>query len=619
MSENAAASPQQPSSPRRRPVWAVGLGLLVIAAGAVAWWATHSHKALAPANALALEKLGLSRPDALLESTSLSRLPKDLLSVPFLRETLTEDFVFYYEAHADRLGLIGSLRRIVYEHDLHVQDNLIEQLLDQPADVALWRGADGRLRDFLLVLDRGGLAKIMEPIALAAMDDKQLSKIGELKVAGDKVPLYRLNYNYNRSLLFASRGDKLVVLSNPDKFYDPDATATLTTPAPAPAATPVKADAAAASEADGEDESALDVPPDRAAITDDDFGKADETTPGRVSAAAMASLLNGDKLFPEAFGLAARAPNVKARISVGASVLAMGYQRFIPNFSGLRFDMDEQGWHSFLALDEQQQDPNFDFQPIWQAMPMGASACVALPVIAEQQQPLLVSLGATAPMAKALTEHMNGAAGLCWYADSRLYTPLLVAQLDDDSDRVDGDLGKFFDSVIGADEPKAPNRKFPVQEQNDKGVHQWQRQVSSNFGQYAVATAQDPQTVSGKGFFKVNLARHGSTLVFSLDDKLVQKSLSTLDKHFPPLADVLPKDAVTPLYFGPASLAQLMQQETLDSLPQDLEPVFRNAAQTFLLPKLTKLSGYEKYALTLPAGSKPNGHWQWLPLQWRAL
>jgi uncharacterized protein YfaA (DUF2138 family) len=75
---------------------------------------------------LAGDKLGLSRPDALLETRSLSQLPKDLLTVPFLKATLTEDFVFYYETHADRLGLIGSLRRIIYEHDLKLQDSLIE-------------------------------------------------------------------------------------------------------------------------------------------------------------------------------------------------------------------------------------------------------------------------------------------------------------------------------------------------------------------------------------------------------------------------------------------------------------------------------------------------------------
>lgn len=552
---------------RRWPAIVVGVCLVAGVAAGMGWL---MHKNKAPAPQLAAEKLGMSRPDGLLETHSLSQLPKDLLAVPFLKETLTEDFVFYYQTHADRLGLIGSLRRIIYEHDLKLQDSLIEQLFDQPADVALWRGADGRLRDFLLVMDRGGLAKLLEPLAKVALDDSQLSKIAEVKVGADDVALYQLTYNASKALLFASHGDKLVVLSNPAKLYDPQSGAT--------------------------------------------------QEAGSVSTQAIAALLNGDKLFPEAFGLQPREPQVKQRLSVNASVLAMGYQRFIPNFAGLRFDMDDKGWHSFLAMDELDDQPSFDFKPVWQAMPMGASACVALPLAPGQQKPLLVKLGAEEGVAQALTDHMAGAAGMCWYADSRLYTPLVVASLNDkDSAKLDGDLGKLFGSMVGAYESKVDEHAFPVTEKQEGQTHQWQRQVSSNFGPYAAKDAEDPDAISGKAFMRVSLARHGSTLLFSLDDKLVDKALGTLDKRFPPMAEVVPKDVLMPVYFGPDSMAQLMQQETLDSLPQDMEPVFYNAAQTWLIPKLRTLGGYGKYALTLPEGSEPDGHWQWLPLEWKAL
>ncbi len=570
MSENTAfpsagvPGSEQPGSKRRWPALLMGLCLVAAAVTGV------GCKPKTSVAELPGDKLGLSRPDGLLETHSLAQLPKDLLAVPFLRDTLTEDFVFYYQAHADRLGLIGSLRRIIYEHDLKLQDNLIEQLLDQPADIALWRGVDGRLKDFLLVMDRGGLAKLLEPLAKAALDDSQLSKLAELKVGGDAVTLYQLNFNANRSLAFASHGDKLVVLSNPVQLYD--------------------------------------------------LASGVSDVHGAVSTAALEALLKGDKLFPEAFGLEARKPEVQQRLAVNSSVLAMGYQRFIPNFAGLRFDMDDKGWHSYLAMEEQENQPDFDFKPIWQAMPMGASACVALPLAAQQQKPLLVKLGAEESVAQALTEHMAGTAGLCWYADSRLYTPLLVAGLKDkDSAKLDADLGKLFGSMVGSRESKVAERIFPVVEQHNGDVHQWQRQVSSNFGPYPARQAKDPQAITGRAFMQVSLARHGSTLVFSLDDKLVTKALGTLDKRFPPLADVVPKDALMPIYLGPQSLAQLVQQETFDSLPQDMEPVFNNAAQTYLVPKLRTLGGYGKYALTLPEGSEPNGHWQWLPLQWQAL
>ncbi len=562
-----AADAPAANTSRRWPALVIGLCLVAGVAGGLGWFL---NKPKAPPAELASDKLGMGRPDGLLETHSLSQLPKDLLAVPFLKETLTEDFVFYYQAHADRLGLIGSLRRIIYEHDLKLQDSLIEQLFDQPADVALWRGADGRLKDFLLVMDRGGLAKVLEPLAKVALGDTQLSKLAEIKVAGDVVPLYQLTYNNSKALLFASHGDKLVVLSNPAKLYDAG------------------------------------------------HGPVDE--PGMVSTESLEALLGGQKLFPEAFGLQPRAPEVKQRLSVNSSVLAMGYQRFIPNFAGLRFDMDDKGWHSFLAMDELENQPDFDFKPIWQAMPMGASACVTLPLAAEQQKPLLVKLGADDAVAQALTEHMAGAAGLCWYADSRLYTPLLVASLnDDDSAKLDGDLGNLFGSMVGAYEGNVAEHAFAVVEKQEGQTHQWQRQVSSNFGPYKAKDAEQPDAITGKAFMRVSLARHGSTLLFSLDDKLVDKALGTLDKRFPPMADVVPKDLLMPIYFGPDSMAQLMQQETLDSLPQDMEPVFYNAAQTYLIPKLRTLGGYGKYALTLPKGSEPDGHWQWLPLEWKAL
>ncbi|MDR9752949.1 DUF2138 domain-containing protein [Pseudomonas sp. SZMC_28357] len=570
MSDNTASPANEAPGAKPSRRWPLIVGGLVLVAGVAAGMGWLLHKPKAPMPELAAEKLGMSRPDGLLETHSLSQLPKDLLAVPFLKETLTEDFVFYYQTQADRLGLIGSLRRIIYEHDLKLQDSLIEQLFDQPADVALWRGADGRLKDFLLVMDRGGLAKLLEPLAKVALDDTQLSQLSEVKVGGVTVALYQLRYNASKSLVFASHGDKLVVLSNPSKLYD--------------------------SEADAPEDS------------------------GGVSTQAIAALLNGEKLFPEAFGLPPRAPEVKQRLSVNASVLAMGYQRFIPNFAGLRFDMDDKGWHSYLAMDELEDQPDFDFKPIWQAMPMGASACVALPLAAEQQKPLLVKLGADDSVAQALTEHMAGAAGLCWYADSRLYTPLLVASLkDSDSGKLDGDLGKLFGSMVGAYEGKVPDKAFPVVEKHDGNLHQWQRQVSSNFGPYAAKDAEQPDAITGKAFMRVSLARQGSTLLFSLDDRLVDKALGTVDKRFPPMADVLPKDLLMPVYFGPDAMAQLMQQETLDSLPQDMEPVFFNAAQTYLMPKLKTLSGYGKYALTLPEGAEPDGHWQWLPLEWKAL
>ncbi|MGH8500776.1 MAG: DUF2138 family protein, partial [Methylococcales bacterium] len=131
--------------------------------------------------------------------------------------------------------------------------------------------------------------------------------------------------------------------------------------------------------------------------------------------------------------------------------------------------------------------------------------------------------------------------------------------------------------------------------------------------------ASDPSLLKSSGFFNVSLARQGDMLIFSLDDKLVDQSLATLAKHYPSLSDQLPQDSIVPLYLAPETLAPLLQQEALDSLPESLEPVFRNAAATHLLPRLGKLSGYGKVALTMPADTEPDEQWQWLPITWKSL
>lgn len=125
----------------------VSAAVVIILAGGVATLAmmkNTSHKEpimtkWVPHNNLQVD---VTRPDVLIESRSLSQLPSDILTLPFLKNTLTEDFVFYYQNNADRLGIAGSLQRIIFEHQLTLKDSLINELLDQPAQIALWR--DGK-------------------------------------------------------------------------------------------------------------------------------------------------------------------------------------------------------------------------------------------------------------------------------------------------------------------------------------------------------------------------------------------------------------------------------------------------------------------------------------------
>lgn len=314
----------------------------------------------------------------------------------------------------------------------------------------------------MVVLKRGGLARVLEPLAHIAADDQQLRKVGEL--AGTSV--YRLRYGNDKAMLFLSKGDRLLLLSNPRMLFD-------------------------------------------------DGGESDDSPLNAPASEDTEALLDGDELFPERFGLPGRG-ELRQRITLNASVLAMGYQRFIPSFAGVRFEKGEQGWSSYLALNEVERQPPLDFAPVWQAMPMGASACVALPVTPGLYGVMLERLGAEQKMAQAFSEHLSGAAGLCWYASSRLHSPLLVGQLSAPaSAELDDELGKLFGRVIGAKEAKVEGGSFPVEDRVDGQTRRWTRQVSSNFGAYPASQADNPDSISGRAFFRIGMARHGRTLLFS--------------------------------------------------------------------------------------------------------
>lgn len=508
--------------------------------------------------------LALQRPDALIESASLGSLPKDLLSVPLLRDTLTEDLLFYYQSNADRLGLLGSLRRIIYEHDLQLRDSLLDELLDQPAEVALWRGEDGKLKHFLLLIQRGGLAKLLEPLAHIALDDSQLSQVAELRVDGAKVALYRLNYLANRSLLLASYGDKLLLMSDPGMLL------------------------------------------------------ADDQRLARDASESVESLLDGDDPFPARFALEPRQQQ-QQRIVIGGEYLALGYQRLLPALAGLRFEKSAQGWSSYLALRQLEDQAQLDFTPIWQSMPLGASACVAVPVARESIKALLAGLGVDNKAGAELQKQLGSSAGLCWYPDSRLHSPLLVTQLKQTSAQLDATIGGLFEQMVGAYEPNAPGGRLPVSSRSDGDNLIWQREVGSNFGPYPAAQSSSEEFLVSQGFFRISLARQDKTLLFSLDERLLLRALDTLHKRFPAMAEVLPKKGPVPAYLAPEGLAQLFEQETLEALPASYEPVLRNAAQVHLLPKLKALGNYPPLALSLPGDSEADDDWQWLPLEWNAL
>jgi uncharacterized protein YfaA (DUF2138 family) len=101
-------------------------------------------------------------PDAVILTHQLAKLPKDTLAHPWLKEILTEDFINYYETNERRLSIQGILRRLSYEHHTTMLDGLLTAILNNPAEIALWKSYDGKLKTYLMILRSSGIAAMLQ-------------------------------------------------------------------------------------------------------------------------------------------------------------------------------------------------------------------------------------------------------------------------------------------------------------------------------------------------------------------------------------------------------------------------------------------------------------------------
>lgn len=564
----------------RKKIAFLGVGLLglLIVAGIViqAVWRPFGKHGKVNTSEIVLD---IHHPDALIDSEALSRLPADMLRVPLLHDVLTQDFVDYYESTDTRLSADGALRRLAFEHQLDFGDELMRRVFDEPAHVLLWRSPDGRLGYWIMSMRRNGLAKLLQGLGNVAASDTQLSQVA--KLSGD-VPVYALKLAVGRTLLFAAKDDRLVVLSAPGVLL-------------------------------GTDGALLS---ERADVVDDLLSS------GRDDAA-------------HAFRLDAASDQPKGhRIVVSANYLSFGYQTFFSGIEALRFDFASSGgapasWQTAALVDPDRLPQQWNGADLWHALPAGPAACASLPADWKGASDLLgkvVSGGAEG--AAQIGDALAGPAAVCWYAKSTLVAPVFVAHLKTTDANANAALktvlGKSFDEVIGAYEAHAAKtdggagyRRLPVttRTQGDD-VTLWQRPVSARSGTALASKAPFAAQLSAQRYFPVTLALAHGYLIFSPDARLVDDTLAVLDKRYPALADTLAPQRVsrTVVTLTPAAAASLIEREAASALPADQESIFRNAARTHLVPKLQALAHYPPVSLSLPQTLPSSSGW--VPVEW---
>ncbi|WP_338849816.1 DUF2138 family protein [Massilia sp. W12] len=539
-------------------------GLVILAVFGLVWLAKARLPFGGKVGAL---EINLSQPDAWIKTDSLAQLPRDLLKVPLARDVLTEDLVNYYETHDERLSMSGAIRRIAYEHNMKWEDRLLEAALNEAAEVALWRDQRGALRHYLAVVKRNTLSKAIEQAAKIAASDTQLSSLGQISIDGDEVELLALNISNQRTFVVASHGERILLASSPELLFD-----------------------------------------EEQGLREDG-----ETLLKQLLGKDAA----GQQRYADYFQYKAGAKNEKAArhvLIMDANFMSFGYQHFFAGMQALRFEFDRQGkWSSAVLLDGKQLPPeSLNDAVLWQAAPMDPAACALLPVDWQMGNRVLGPL--PSEKVAALLKQFDGPAAICWYAQSNLHTPLILAHTKPGSKPDPLFLEQLFRWMIrGAQQAQGDKTK--------DGGHLWQHEVSAPFGMAAQAKAKGKDKKNTEGeetVYQPALAQQGDFIAFSPDVKLVQLALQTQAKRYPNLRDVLPKNSKTLVWLSSPKLAQMMRNETLQVLDTPGEELFLMQAKTHLWPKLDALKKYPSWRLQL---SRLPGKDEkaWLPVEWHAV
>jgi len=510
----------------------------------------------------------LAQPVGYIGTPSLAALPRDLVKAPVLREWLTEDFAFYYEQHEDRLGLTGALRRITFEHETTLADELLQIALSEPAEVALWTDAKGAPRHWALAMTRGTLAKALQAFSTIATKDKQLTLIGEVKASAfsfSAQPVYALQLSARRTLAIASRGNRVVVLSDPGLLFDA------------------------------------------------------ERQPDGRAVQVLEQLLSGDDgaqaLWRRHLGLAA--PGASHVIVAGGPLLSFGYQHFFPSLQALRVEVAP-GGASLRSFVRRGAAAPAGAAP-WPALPAQPAACAQLPVDWARAQAVLTAAAmppaaapasaasgaeaaptpppatAAAPDATqkaalaAMAQRFDGPAAICWYERSQLHTPLLVAHAKGPapSAEVLADFARWW----------LPRSATTT---TTEGVPGTQARIEAPFG--SLRDGEQPA-------YQARFARVGDWWLFSPDAQLVAQAEATLQRRYPSVADMVDGDSATTLaVIAPPQVSALVRRESLAVLTSQ-QALFRQAAEAQWLPRLAAF-GKLPAARAVPQGAADAQGWR---------
>jgi uncharacterized protein YfaA (DUF2138 family) len=488
-------------------------------------------------------------PDATINTRSLFDLPKDIIALPVLRDLLTEDFVFYYQqGGADWSGFKGALIRLAYENKLDWPTKVLGWILNGPAEIALWKADDGKLSHFMVVVDQTAIKDFASLMAKAAASDSQLKM---------KDGSTQLSLPSGKTVYLAADEGRFFVYSDPS----------------------MKVPSSSTERAWSEKMKAF-------------FG-------ANADVAVFGPKLGENKHV----------------LSLSMRFLSFGYQEFFRAWKSLRLDFTQKtGWSSKLDTEEGAVEPD---AANWTLMPRGAALCASIPFEKKRIAGLIKN--------ESLLKNMKDSAIACWYPDSKFYTPVIVVpgSFKDEAARASEWKALFTDWIgsrgavwVKSEEDKneggdegdsggkkngpSPTLKYlavpPVQmvKASSEGFG-YTREVGGRYGLYPSSKSASANLLGSKRFFRAKFMVTPNAMVFSPDDRLVEKVMTTLSGKFPSMAASMtrssPKAETVPTFaFSPSDASKIAKAAILDALPESQESIFRSAVSRHLLPNLDRFS-----------------------------
>lgn len=483
-------------------------------------------------------ELDLKHPDALIVSSSLSSLPRDIQQIPLLKNVLTEDFVFYYEQHEDVLSLKGTLKRLAFEHQLQLQDKVLKASLDVPAQIAFWNDTKGAPRHAIVVLKRTVLARLIEQLVKVPATDMQLSVLTTVKINGDPVNIYALRSSGRQTLAIAAHGNSVVIATDAGMLVDATKMA---------------------------DKNSIEL------LTQ-----------------LLGTEVEKNSVWTSQFNHEAQlAKNVVHTIDIGSRLLGQNYHEYFPDFKALQINLMGKGQLRLAALLHEQAyvKQTLNSLPLWKSIPEGMSMCVALPVNWQKLNQLLPQETALKASASLTLE---GPAAVCWSEKGRLMAPLFVAKLNSiaaQSSTSTADLTALFSWAIRpseanviqsaqAEEPSQTVRALQsksdaiaqkaakVTQNNHNQAPEIQKLANNSFLIHQPSRSLSREHANDELTFTPSLLKAGDTLAFSFDPQLIQKVAQVYQKKYPSIQDAQTGlSNASLLWISPLGVSKLLIKE----------------------------------------------------------